>query len=374
MAIKPLSEYKDILYGCRFCPMCKPAAEVANVTLIESHTTRARAMMLWREVSGMTEISARDAEILFQSTLDSISQAWCVHHYPVSEYVVSARHEVLEKGCAPEAVKQALNRPTPHPPGLKDEVIFLAAEAAELGSEDMIHPALALLEKGNIHAEPVFMTAGFLEYSLGAVERAADLANQLVEAVKGGGVKKIIADGPSTLRALTNIFPVLDSPLPAEVAVVSLTEELSNLVRNGLVKAADGAPGSCVMFHDSRSVCMLSDEMAEDQAILPDFNGPEDLLGKGAVYETPRAMLDALKMERVFSVWSRSLSKSCGIEGGLWATYPDLARRLGEQRLEEAKNLGASMIVTDSPLCARQLSAVEMTAGPDIRWLPELLK
>ncbi len=79
-------------------------------------------MMLWRVVNGMAEFSARDAEIIFQSTLDSISQAWCVRHYPVSKYVIAARHAILEKGLEPDTVKQALNRQTADPAKLQDEV------------------------------------------------------------------------------------------------------------------------------------------------------------------------------------------------------------------------------------------------------------
>jgi len=404
MAIKPLSGYKDVLYGCRFCPMCKPAADVANITLIESHTTRARAMMLWRVVNGMAEFSARGAEILFQSTLDSISQAWCVHHYPVSEYIMSARHEIIKSGRAPEAVQHVLNRPMPSFEDMQDEVIFLAAEVsetaeitgrvnmnrtvqtaakagktttadtAETENQKIIDRALALLEKGNIHASPVFMTAGFLEFSLGAVDQAAENARRFIDAVQKSGVKKIIADGPATLWTLRYVFPVLDAHLPGPVVVTSLTQELSMMVQKGLAKASREMAGTRVLFHDSRSACQLADEMAQNQAILPDFSGPEDLLGKGDVYETPRVILDTLGLERVFSVWSRSLSKSCGVEGGLWVTYPDLAGRLSEQRLKEAKDLGAEMIVTDSLLCARQLRTVKLTNAPDIQWLPELLE
>jgi Fe-S oxidoreductase len=399
MAIKTLSAYLDVLYGCRFCPMCKPAAEVANATLIESHTTRARAMFLWRVVQGMTDFSARDAELLFQSTLDSISQTWCVHHYPVSEYVVSARHEILKRGYTPETVQKALSRPETSSIDIHDEVIFLADELHETstiqyesgkdndtgekppaadtpGTENqkMVDRALALLKKGNIHAGPVMARTGFLEFSLGDVDQAAQTARRFVDGVQKGGVKKIIADGPETLWMLSYMLPVLDAPLPDRVVVVSLTEELMEMLRKKVIQAVHGIAGTRVLFHDSRSACPLADEMAHDQAILPDFDGPEELLGTGRVYDIPRSALDSMGVERVFSVWSRSLSKSCGIEGGLWMTYPDLADRLSKKRLEEAQEIGAEMIVTDSPLCARQLRRVKTTGSPGTRWLPELLE
>ncbi|MCI0477706.1 MAG: hypothetical protein L0Y55_15795, partial [Anaerolineales bacterium] len=108
--MKDLREYKDTRYGCRFCTMCKPAAEVANLTQLESHTTRARALILWRIAADIAKWQPRDIELLYQSTLDSISQAWCVVDYPVSEHVLAARAEVHAAGHAPQEVRQTLTR------------------------------------------------------------------------------------------------------------------------------------------------------------------------------------------------------------------------------------------------------------------------
>ena len=77
-------------------------------------------------------------------------------------------------------------------------------------------------------------------------------------------------------------------------------------------------------------------------------------------------------MERIFSVWSRTFCKSCGADDGLWLTYPELAADLAEQRLRDAENLGAEMIVTDSLLCAEHLKSVRLADSVGIRWLPEL--
>ena len=78
--IKHLSAFKKELYELRFSPMCKPAAEVANITNLESHSVRARIMMLWRIAEGIIDWGSREVEIIYQSTLDSISEAFDIFH------------------------------------------------------------------------------------------------------------------------------------------------------------------------------------------------------------------------------------------------------------------------------------------------------
>lgn len=382
MAVKDLSSYKDDLYSCRFCPMCKPAAEVANVTLIESYSTRARAMLLWRVVSGIAGFTARDTEIIYQSTLDSISQAWCVNHYPVSEYLTAARAEIFRKGLAPVQVKDALKNHTARaesayekqgfrPADQAGDALILASEAAEIGGEELLKPALSVLRKAGVPAKPLLIESGAIAYSLGALELASKQALRVIDLIKKTGVENVIVDGPRAMYTVKYVYPVLDIPWPEHIAVTSISEELYGAVNSGKLKREVTA-GSGIIFHDSRSACAMADEPAGDQAIQPGFQGPETVLGRGEVFEAPRRLMDALGMERIFSVWSRSLSKSCGADDGLWLTYPELAADLAEQRLQEAENLGAEMIVTDSLLCAEHLKSVRQSGDVAIRWLPEL--
>ena len=371
MAIKKLDECEDSLYRCRFCPMCKPAAEVANLTLIESHSTRARGMMLWRIVNGFAEFTKRNVEILYQSTLDSISQAWCVNHYPVSDYTVAARAEVFKANLVPVSVKEALKREVTLPHSIKSDVIFLAGEAAEFGDEAIIKPALEVLEKIGLRAETVMGLCGAAAYSLGAIEQATEQAKQVVNMISQNKVKQVIVDGPQTLWALRCIYPKLDIALPEDVKITSLTEEILLAVQKGIIKIS-GKSGKKIFFHDSRSACLLSDRMAADEAIQPGFKGPEEVLGAGDVYEKPRELIDILGMKRVFSVWSRSLSKSCGADDGLWLSYPEMAKSLARQRLREFNHLDAD-VVTDSPLCQQHLSSARSEGDVKVLWLPELI-
>ncbi|MCI0621510.1 MAG: hypothetical protein L0387_07555 [Acidobacteria bacterium] len=372
MTANLLSSHLDALSGCRFCPMCKPANEVAHLSLLESHSTRARAMMLWRVASGHAQWQRRQAELLYQSTLDSISQAWCICHYPVSDYVAAARAEVFEANLAPEVVRKSLERSVSENGNIKGEALLLAGEAAEWGVGDALTSALQALDQAGVSAQPARVPSGALAYCLGARQLAEQQARQVVKLILSAGATLIVADGPQTLWALRRLYPSLQVDIPQSVRITSLSELLAQTARQSNLKLPC-LNGQKVVLHDSRCACLLADAMAQAIVLQPGYAGPEEALGEGEVFDAPRYLVDAMEMQRVYSVWSRSLTRSCGADDGLWLTYPKLAAGLARQRLQEAKHLGAEMIISDSLLCAQHLRTCRSNEDVVVHWLPELL-
>ena len=105
-----LAEHQQELYELRFSPMCKPAAEVANLTQLEGHHVRARTMIMWRIAAGHLSWGPREVEILYQSTLDSISEAFDIFHYPISRYMLDARADVWEAGLVPKNIENVVEK------------------------------------------------------------------------------------------------------------------------------------------------------------------------------------------------------------------------------------------------------------------------
>ena len=371
MENKPLSEYEQVLYGCRFCPMCKPAAEVGNLTQLESHSTRGRALLLWRAAKGQAAFSPRDAELLYQSTLDSISQAWCINHYPVAEYVAAARRELVSQGLIPAAVEDVLGKNTRVDACPKAETVLLAGEIAQLDDRSAADPALKLLDACGANVEAFISPTGALAYALGDVESAEEQAQRVLEAMQKARVKRVVADGPQTLFALKVLYPLLGVLLPEKLQVLSLAEAVEPfLAQNKLATELKG--DRAVFFHDSRSACFLAEQMATDEVIQPALFDSEEYSGYGEVYARPRRILDVLGVRRVSSVWSKSLSRSTGTDDGLWLTYPELADGLGRMRLDHVRSLGAEVIVTDSVLDAVHLRRLHGDGGElKIFWFPE---
>jgi hypothetical protein len=378
--MKHLNSHKKDLYELRFSLMCKPANEVANLTQLESHTTRARIMMLWRIAEGIIDWGPREVELLYESTLDSISGAFDVFHYPIYQYMLDARADVWEAGLAPECVKQAVEASTVTPLDKEPTVsegsvmsqskggaLLLAGEIAQLGDDTLLAPMGAALQAASIEASAWIALTGGLAYALGARDVAHAQAAQIVEGIQASGAKTVIADGPETAWALTKIYPALGVHLPEGVTVKLLSVALDERL------APSKQDLGKIFVHDSRPAYLIADGTPSYMVILPGYTEDETAFGEGAVYEAPRHLLDALGAQRVFGGWTRALAKTSGADDGLWLTYPGLAAGLAAQRLDYAERLGATMLVTDSPLAAAYLS--KHTAGRkiEIKLLAELL-
>lgn len=370
--MKRIEAHTKELYQLRFSPMCKPAGEIANLTQMESHTLRARMIMLWRIAEGHLSWGPREVELLYQSTLDSISEAFDVFHYPVSRYMLDARAEVWEAGIAPEVVKQAVEQSAQYgqsspPPLNPGESLVLAGEIAQLNNDSMAATLQKALEVAGVKSQTWLLQSGALAYALGAWDVARKQAQQLVAGVEYCGARHLIVDGAETAWALTKIYPALGLALPPHVSV-----KLSSEVLAAISKPSQRLPGK-VMLHDSRPAYLVAEEPPSHLAILPGYTADENAFGRGAVYQAPRQLVDVLGAERVYGVWTRGLAKSCGADDGLWLTYPHLAAGLARQRLEYAQVLGVNLLVTDSPLCAAHLKNNRLPDHPQVTWLPEVL-
>jgi hypothetical protein len=368
-----LEAHKKELYELRFSPMCKPAAEVANLTQLESHTTRARTMMLWRIVEGHLDWGSREVELLYESTLDSISEAFDVYHYPISRYMLDARADVWQAGLAPQAVKHAVEAIAGNQSTINNvpecTTLVLAGEIAQLEEQERyLNPLRAALNMANVDAAVWAVPTGATAYALGAWDVARSLGEVVIQGIQASGARTVIADGPETAWALTKIFPDLDLLLPENVRVELLSDTLSRTVEPDIQELGK------VFFHDGRPAFHISESLPNHLVILPGYKGDEAAFGDGVVYKTPRNLLDKLGADLVSGTWSRALSKSCGADDGLWLTHPELAMGLAAQRLDYARQLGATMLVSDSPLCASYLARSETVQEENItvRWLPEI--
>jgi Fe-S oxidoreductase len=365
-----LSQYRKELYELRFSPMCKPAAEIASVTKLESHSTRSRVLLMWRIVSGLCEWAPREVELIYQSTLDSISEAFDLFKYPVSELMLAARADVWELGLAPNVVRYAaekesqLTQPITHP---SNQTVVLAGEISQLNDSRQLSSILSALRKHGIDAEPLVVPTGASAYALGARQIASEQAKSVVDALIRGNVKVVVTDGPETAWALRKIYPRLGLSLPETTKVTMLSEVLA-----AVPVRAETTLGK-VFVHDSRAACLVADRMASHLAILPGYRENEAEFGLGEVYEAPRRLIDQLGAERLFTTWTRSLAKSCGSDDGLWLTYPNLAAELAEARLREVDRLGADLLITDSPLAAAFLRQHRGQHRVKTVFLPEIL-
>ena len=80
--------------------------------------------------------------------------------------------------------------------------------------------------------------------------------------------------------------------------------------------------------------------------------------GTAGVYDQPRDILAAIPGVEVLELKRHhEFSWCCGGHGGVPEAYPDLAAYAVDERLEEAKAVGAEAVVSACPYCKQQFEA-----------------
>jgi heterodisulfide reductase subunit D len=89
-------------------------------------------------------------------------------------------------------------------------------------------------------------------------------------------------------------------------------------------------------------------------------------LGRGCgVYEAPRSILRAVPALQLIELErNRRWSWCCGGGGGVPEADPDLAHWCAADRLREAREAGAELVLTSSTLCQRSFSDLNEAALP----------
>jgi len=162
-----------------------------------------------------------------------------------------------------------------------------------------------------------------------------ELKDQNTDAILSSGVKRIIATDPHAFNSLKNDYK--DIPQVEHISQVIAREIKSGAILLNGVK-------------DSSAVYTY-----HDPCYLGRHNG---------IYDAPRDVIDAIPdIRRVEMDKSRDRSFCCG-GGGLMLFYePVEKKRMGQLRVEMAKEAGATVIVTACPFCMVNIEDAIKTSG-----------
>lgn len=165
-------------------------------------------------------------------------------------------------------------------------------------------------------------------YEIGQVGEFTKYAEHNIEAYNNAGVSKVVvscADGLSHLRLL---YPQVN--IKTNFEVLHMVEYLDQLIKEGKIKFTKEVPMK-VTYHD-----------------------PCHLGRYAGIYEPPRDILRSIPgLELIEMERSREYSWCCGAGAGVKQAYPDFPLWTAEERIKEAKETGATALVTSCPWCER---------------------
>jgi Fe-S oxidoreductase len=158
----------------------------------------------------------------------------------------------------------------------------------------------------------------------GSEELFKRLARENIKTFIENGVKRILVSSPHCYHTFKNEYP----EFRANFEIVHISQYLDELIKEGRLKLTGSLPRK-MTYHDP---CYLGRH-----------NG---------VYEEPRELLTRIPgLELVEMADSRKNSLCCGGGGGrIWMDTPK-EERFSDLRLKQAKDTGASVLVTACPYC-----------------------
>jgi heterodisulfide reductase subunit D len=178
---------------------------------------------------------------------------------------------------------------------------------------------------------------GLYAYDLGFRREYDRLKNDNLLRIKAAGIRKVVVACGSCRR----IWQQYAEKTEPKIAIVHGVEYVASLIQAGRLKLSKTVRKK-VTYHDS---CHL---------------------GRGCgVYEAPRAILRALPgVELVEMERNRRWAWCCGGGGGVPEAYPELAQWNAEDRMREATETGAELVLTSSALCQRSFAGSSRAALP----------
>ncbi|HSF58063.1 MAG TPA: (Fe-S)-binding protein [Candidatus Binatia bacterium] len=178
---------------------------------------------------------------------------------------------------------------------------------------------------------------GLYAYDLGFRREYDRLENDNLTRIKAAGIRKVVVACGSCRR----IWQQYAEKTEPRIAVIHGVEYVAHLIQTGRLKFSKTVQKK-VTYHDS---CHL---------------------GRGCgVYAAPRAILSAIPgIELVEMERNQRWAWCCGGGGGVPEAYPELAQWNAEDRIREATETSAELMLTSSALCQRSFAGCSHAALP----------
>ncbi|MGH7927877.1 MAG: (Fe-S)-binding protein [Candidatus Binatia bacterium] len=331
----------------------------------QRHTPKSRWLMAQRVFHGLDSITPELKEVIYACTNCLMCQELCGVRddgYGPWEVTVAMREEITEQD-GPLPAHHALYEGLKHHdnpwgkniaqrggwaeglglklgPNAASTLLFAGCSADQpSGRGTAVALAKLMLKAGETFAVlgADEKCCGLIAHDLGYRREYNRLQNDSITSIKAAGVKRIVVACGSCLRAWRE-----HAKRPGfEAEVVHGLEHVANLLRAQRLHFTRTV-NKKVTYHDS---CHL---------------------GRGCgVYVPPREILSAIPGVQVVEMErNQRWAWCCGGGGGVPEADPELARWSASERMREAQETGAELILASSALCQRSFSDLNQNALP----------
>ena len=279
----------------------------------------------------------------------------CETGYEPAVFIRELRARIAASGMAPKAVQTVIERLlktgtiyeveaskflTPQKAPDAELMLYVGQTAAARATET-VSLIISLLNKSKVNFSIMGDTLGsgseFYDL-IGEVSETKAACKACAETINASKAKTLVVVNPSDARMFAQVYPAMGIELKPQIKTV--TAYLLDLYQSGKlhIKKKSGV----VTFHDP---CRLARDMEET--------------------EPSRELLRAMGYE-IKEMWqNKKLTHCCG--GELMNTHsPQIAKKIAEDRMNEAVGTGAALLVTACPGCSANLSVAKGLSVMDI--------
>ncbi len=344
----------DTIKACRFCWMCRHVCTVGNVTANESDTPRGKTLLLYSMLMEMVTPSAEVANVIYNCALCYRCKEDCVGGFDIPQVMLATRAEIVEDELFPDSVRrrvESLRKKREQGTKIQGEVrakiesnvgsfpekaqvVLFGGENTCTHTPDALFSAAKLLReagvdftlpKGENYSGFEFYEMGFWADAKKEALSTVDTLTEVLDASKG--VPTVVVVDPSDNWALEDLYGKWGVETPFEV--VDFSSFIHKLAKEERIKFR--RRDIELTYHDP---CHLG-------RLYRVFVQPRELLAMipGVVYREMH--------------WNQSQAHCCG--GHLRFTNPDVADKVGKQRIEQIGETGVHVVITGCPTCCDSL-------------------
>jgi len=182
---------------------------------------------------------------------------------------------------------------------------------------------------------------------------ALEVAKHNVDSIMESGAEQVVTSCAGCYITMKEDYERLLGLKP-DFNVLHISELLHSLLQAGNLRFTR-VLNMTATYHDP---CHLSRSRA---SFLTESEKPK-------VYEPPRKVLQAIPGVKFVEMGrNRDHAWCCGAGGGVKAAFPDVAVWMAVERLREAEEMGAQVMVTACPFCVRNLRDATIAANKPIK-------
>ncbi len=352
-------ERDETIWACRFCMMCHCIDRVARVVRRESYTPRGRGAIMFALENGLLEYDEGVADIMYTTLNDRLLQHWCVGNYDHEELVIDMRSRLFKNGLAPEEVVAFTNSIKQNPMKgenpeniLSDAGVTIDSDADTLlfcGSVVRNSQQATLIAAGRLFNqagvpfkvlsdEP---SSGWALYQLGDFEGAAKLSVLVAEKIRGAEASTVVVLDADCYRMLMGRTTRFGGDIKG-LKILHINSVMADWMKTDQISVFKKISASAT-YHDP---CVLA-------RFFEDFDSPRFILS---------TILDAEFKEMVTN---KKLANCCGAGGMLAVHRPDVSEKIAELRIAEARETGASLLISGCPRCDEIFQKATAAGGID---------